>query len=168
MEGFSTPRSTKRTAGSPSSHPIGPWSHCSAPPGSLPLRPHQAPALHGTAGSTFQQDPHTLGPPTLGFHVGTAKSRPRRDPGPLGTSYPWDHRIPTLGPTGPQLQVGSPDPCPAGIPSTQAHRPSGPAQPQFHVGLPDQRLAGSPPFRPCKASAPCGMVGSLPHHLPHP
>jgi hypothetical protein len=51
MEGFSMAQSTKRTAGPPSPHPIGPQSHYSTPPGSPPLGPCWAPALHGTAAS---------------------------------------------------------------------------------------------------------------------
>jgi hypothetical protein len=92
MEGFSTPWSTKRTASLSSPHIIGLQSLCSAPPGYLPLGPHQAPAphrIHALLGSPPLR-PHRIHAPP--------RSLTLRCPTPqalLGPSSVWDYGIHT-------------------------------------------------------------------------
>jgi hypothetical protein len=118
MEDFFTPWSNKRAAGLQSPHHIGLWSHCSTPPGSLPLgpcwvpashwiqalpgsvplRPHQAPALHRIH---THWDPCPSG--TLPFRPWLAAAPHRttrtmtcQDPHPSGPTGSPPHRDPRL------------------------------------------------------------------------
>jgi hypothetical protein len=139
MEGFSMPQSTKRTAGPPSPHPIGPQSHCSTPQGFPPLRPCQAPVPWGTKKFTPWRDPHHLDPMSLGPHWA---------PSPCGTTGSPPHWDPCPScPARPQLHVGPPDQCPAGIPTPSSALP-GPSS----AGLLD-RLSTKPPHG-CHRRAP--------------
>jgi hypothetical protein len=147
MEVFSTQQSTKRTVSPPSPHPIGPQSCCSAPPGSRPLGPHQAPGLHGTAGSILCWDPCPSGR-CVPAHWGTTGSPPYRAPhplGPLGPRSTWDCQIPALlytCPTGPS-SVGD-----HWIMALPSHPPLVLSRPRT-AGLPDSHstrpLHGRPP-----------------------
>jgi hypothetical protein len=102
------PRSNKRTASVPSSCPVGLWSCCSAPLGSLPLGPHQAPApcwIHAPQGSLPLE---LRWAPALHWIYNPLGSLPLGPPAPRalkGPSSTWDDWIHAL--TG-SLALGTP------------------------------------------------------------
>jgi hypothetical protein len=115
MEGFSMPWFTKRTASLPSPHHTGLQSHCSALPGSLPLRLSQAPALHLIHALLGYLPPWAMPGPNstwINAPLGSPPLRPCQAPALSETaaSLPHQERWPQA----------LPDPSPAGIPTPQA------------------------------------------------
>jgi hypothetical protein len=134
VEGFSTPRSTKRIASLPSPCPIGLQSCFSALPGSPPLWSHRLPAPHqihappeSRLGASSVLDPLPARIPTPQALTGSTSAQIHTSLGSL--------------PLGPCCDPSStPDPCLAGVPC-----PSSPL-----------------PLRSCWTPAPHGMTGYMP------
>jgi hypothetical protein len=133
VEGFSTPRSNKRTAGLPNPCPIGLQSRCSILPGCPPVGLHQATAPHQTH---TLQDPRLLGRTRSMYHW---DSRPSATPDPSPEPDPHSAGIPALKPTAPWALLG-----PSYVWDDQ---------------IPAPRF---PPLRPHRAPATCGMTGAPP------
>jgi hypothetical protein len=122
------PQSNKRTFSLSSPHPVDLQSHCSAmlgslplrlcqapspcqshtPPGSPPLRPHWAPALHRIHATLRSSpfDPPALRPYCAPAPCGTTRTTLHWDPYPLGPAKSLTHQFPAPGAEpGPALQA---------------------------------------------------------------